>query len=243
MFYCKLKMYSWKLKMIHWQLKTMENELRSTRPYLVPLLATTCLYQGAHLKSKDGLLQTEDILFKTKDSVLKTEDNGKWPQDNQTQLIPLLATRCLYWGGRGTSEHRSARHTFVPVLATRCLYWGCTSDLRSTVHILVPGGISDHRLAWPKGWPNVKLTWHSTTLGHQMPLLGVQLSSGQPDITLYQSWPLDSSLGGGGTSELRWTGHNLAPLLATRCLNGDRGYIWPKVSLTQRMTECQADLT
>ena len=26
------------------------------------------------------------------------------------------------------------------------------------------------RSAWPKHWPNVKVTWHSTALGHQMPL-------------------------------------------------------------------------
>ena len=73
-------------------------------------------------------------------------------------------------------------------------------------------------------------------------------------------------LGGGGTSELRSTGPNRVPLLpldaSTRqCiwahvnwtqlsttlghkmpLPGGMGYIWPEVSLTQRLTKCQADL-
>ena len=34
---------------------------------------------------------------------------------------------------------------------------------------------SDWMSAWPKGSPNVKVTWCSTALGHQMPLLGVGL--------------------------------------------------------------------
>ena len=57
----------------------------------------------------------------------------------------------------------------------------------------LPGGTSDQRSAWPKGWQNVKVTWYSTALGCQMPLPG-------------------------GTSELRLTGPNAVPLLATRCL-------------------------
>ena len=41
---CKLKTYSWQLKTIYWQLQKMANELWSTGPYWVPLLATRCLY-------------------------------------------------------------------------------------------------------------------------------------------------------------------------------------------------------
>ena len=40
--------------------------------------------------------------------------------------------------------------------------------------------------------------------------------------------------------ELRSMGPKLVPLLGTR--SSTRGYIWPKVSLTQRLTKCQADL-
>ena len=50
----------------------------------------------------------------------------------------------------------------ILLFATRCLYWG----------------MSHWRSAWPKGWPNVKMTWCSTILGHQMPLLGVYLTEG-----------------------------------------------------------------
>ena len=32
---------------------------------------------GVHLKTTDGLLQTEDVLLKTIDGLLKTEDNRK----------------------------------------------------------------------------------------------------------------------------------------------------------------------
>ena len=63
------------------------------------------------------------------------------------------------------------------------------------------GGTSNQRSVWPKGWPNIKLTWCSTTLGHEMYLPG-------------------------GTSELRSTGPNLIPLLTMRCLYW--GYMWLK---------------
>ena len=33
--------------------------------------------RGVHLKTKDGLLQTEDVYLETKDDLLTTEDNGK----------------------------------------------------------------------------------------------------------------------------------------------------------------------
>ena len=48
-------------------------------------------------------------------------------RSNRPNLVPVLATRCLYW--RGTFELRSTGPNLVPVLATRCLYWGYTSDL------------------------------------------------------------------------------------------------------------------
>ena len=44
--YCKLKTYSWKLKRVYWKLQTIENEIRSTGPNLLPLVATKCLYPG-----------------------------------------------------------------------------------------------------------------------------------------------------------------------------------------------------
>ena len=51
--------------------------------------------------------------------------------------------------------------------------------------------MSDRMSAWPKGSSNVKLTWHSTALGHQMLLLGVCLTECQPDPKAHQMsrWP------------------------------------------------------
>ena len=75
------------------------SELCSTRPNLIPLLATRCLYQGrVHLKTKESLLQTEDVLFTTKDGLLKTEDKRNELRSSGPKLLPLLAIRCLYWG-------------------------------------------------------------------------------------------------------------------------------------------------
>ena len=58
---------------------------------------------------------------------------------------------------------------------TRCFYWG----------------MSDWMSAWPKGLPNVKMTWCSTALGHQMPLLGLGLKPSKWQET-YAAVPLAS---------------------------------------------------
>ena len=121
------------------------SELRSTRPNLVLLLATRCLYQGVHLRSGQ----------------LDPSQYHSWPLDAST---------------RGVSELRSTRPNLVPLSATRCLYWGyiwpkvrvtkCQADLM-WYH------------SWPldastRGYilPQVNWTQLSTTLGHEMPLLG-----------------------------------------------------------------------
>ena len=152
-------MYSWKLKMVYWNLRQQKmtlhqldptsyhswpldasvggtSDLRSTGHNLVPLLATRCLYWGVHLTK--GQPDPKD------------DQMPSWPD-----VVLLLGIRCLYLGS--TSELRSTGHNLVPLLATRCLYqgWVCMSDQRS---------------AWSKGRPNVKLTWCSNMFGHQMPL-------------------------------------------------------------------------
>ena len=73
------------------------SELRSTRPKLVPFLATRCLYWG-YIWLKVSLTQS-------------------WPY-----AVPLLANRCLLHGG--ISELRSTKPKLVPFLATRCFYQG-----------------------------------------------------------------------------------------------------------------------
>ena len=107
------------------------------------------------------------------DGLLNTADNRTWALVNGPKLVPLLATRCLYV--RGMSELRSTGPNIVLVLATRCLYWweyiwaqvNWTSISTWLGHqMLLPGGMSDWWSAPLKGWPNVKLTWHSTALEH-----------------------------------------------------------------------------
>ena len=119
-------------------------------------------------------------------------------QSTSPDVVPLLPTRCLNLGGgvhltEGQPEPKADQMSSWPdvvlLLATRCLYCGGTSDWRSAW----PKDWPTVKLTWPKGWPNVMLTWCSTSLAHEMPLLG--------------------------------------------------GYIWLKVSLTKRLTKCQADLT
>ena len=82
MAYCKLKMYSWKLKTVYWKLMTIANELRSTRPNLVPLLATRCLYQWGIWKLK--MIYWNFTYSWQLKMVLKTADNRKWAEVNWT---------------------------------------------------------------------------------------------------------------------------------------------------------------
>ena len=151
MVYCKVKMSSWELKMAYWQLKTIENELRSTRPNLIPLFATRCLYRGTSKLRSTGpnlvlCLGTRCLYWGCPYELRSTRPN----------FIPLLATRCLYqeWGIHLSSsqldttlyhswpldasigvyltkgqpdpkaEQMSSWLDIVPLLATRCLYQG-----------------------------------------------------------------------------------------------------------------------
>ena len=84
--------YIWKMKTVSCKvllktqdglLQTIEHELRSTRPKIVPLLATRCLSLGAlrggvHLTKQQPDPQADDMSF--------------W-----LAVVPLLTTRCLYW--------------------------------------------------------------------------------------------------------------------------------------------------
>ena len=126
-------MSSWKLKMVYWKPKTIVNELRSTRPNFVPLLATRCLSWGVCLTKG----QPDP----------KGDQMSSWPD-----VVPLLVTRCLCLG---TSEFRSTWPNLVPLLATRCLYWWYIwAQVNQT---LVP--LLDTRcLCWGYVWSKVSLT-------------------------------------------------------------------------------------
>ena len=78
------------------------SELRSTRPNWVLLLATRCLYHGEEvayiwkLKMVYCKLQTYSWKLKTVYSNLKTIENEL--RSTGPNLVPLLATGCLYQG-------------------------------------------------------------------------------------------------------------------------------------------------
>ena len=64
----------------------------------------------------------------------------------------------------------------VPVQATRCLFWGYIW-LNVWARMSVFVSIELLKMSrWPYIWLYVKLTWCSTSLGHQMPILGVCLT-------------------------------------------------------------------
>ena len=120
-----------------------------------------------------------------------SNQRSAWPKGWQNVKLAWCSTTLgvqMSLSG-GMSELTSTGHKLVPLIASRCCYHGGTSYLRS---------------AWPKGWPNVKLTWCGISLGHQMPLPG-------------------------GMSELRSTGPKLVALLAMRYLYW--GYIWLKYKM------------
>ena len=158
-------------------------------------------------------------------------------------------------------------------------YHRCSIDKYRNVVCLYGGGryvwaqihqseLTTRRSAWPKCWLNVKLTWCSISLGHQMPLLRgrgyvwpeIRLSlqwEGQPDPNADQMsrWPdvvvlLATRCLYSGMSELRSIWHKFVLLLSTRSLyqgvhlSSDQSdpVNHMQVSLTQKLTKCQADL-
>ena len=108
----------------------------------------------------------------------KANQMSSWPE-----VIPLLATRWLYWSvylTKGQPETKADQMSswtkVVPLLATKCLYWGVClingqpdSKIWEKIQLtwsLIYGGTSGQWSTWHKGWPNVKLTWSNTTLGY-----------------------------------------------------------------------------
>ena len=168
------------------------SHLRSTRPKFVSLLATRCHYWGY-----------------------------VWTQSNGPKWVPLLVIRCHYWVVHLSSgqPHPTEYQSWPPVASTGRYIWPqvsltqrltkCQADLKEDhsrpLDTSTRGYVSSQ----------VNQTQLFTTHGHQMPLLGVCLSSGQSHPTEYQSWLLDA-----------FTGR----------------YIWPQVSLIQWLTKCQAEL-
>ena len=114
-----------------------------------------------------------------------SDQMSSWPD-----ILPLLATKCLYQGYIWPKVGLTQRMTKCQLDLTYYHSWPLNASTRGT---------SDQKSVWPKGWPNVNLTWHITNLGHQMPLLWVHLTKGQPYPEIWQkvsTWPKASSMGG-----------------------------------------------
>ena len=126
------------------------------------------------------------------------------PKDDQMSrwldIALFLTTRWLYWRLHLTEcqpdpldEQMSRLPDLVPFLAMICLYQGLclteyqpdtSNDQISEWPDVVPflatrcssGSTSDQISAWFKGWTNIKMTWHSTILVLQLPVLGAHLT-------------------------------------------------------------------
>ena len=97
-----------------------------------------------------------------------------WNEQNiwtHNSLVPVIATRWLYWGyiwlnaslTQRVTEYQDGWPDIVLLLVTRCLYWGVhlnciclTLNVKQTLYLTV----------------HVRLTWCSTSPGHQMPVPG-----------------------------------------------------------------------
>ena len=185
-------------------------------------------------------------------------------RSTRSNLVPLLATRCLYQGvylTKGQSglkaDQMSSWPDIVPFLATRYLYQGGTSELRSTRPNLVPllatrclyqkvhltKGQSDPKADQMSSWPDVVpilaticLYWGDMS---ELRSTGPNLVQLLATRCLYQGEHLTKGKPGPKADQMSsWP--DIVPFLATRCLY--QGYIWQKVILAQRLTKCQADL-
>ena len=135
---------------------TQRMTIMSKKPDVVPFLATRCLYQGVCLTE----CQPEP----------KDKQMSRWPD-----VVPFLATRCLYQGVCLTdsqSDPKANQMSRWPdiVLSSGqldlCQYHSWPPDA-STRGVHLTECQPD-----PKDDQNVKITWCSTILGHQMPLPG-----------------------------------------------------------------------
>ena len=245
--------YIWKMKTVYCKvlvktqdglLLTIEYELRSMRPKLVPFLPTRCCYlqgiEGAYWGDGCGRIHlTKHHTDPQADHMLC------WPA-----AVPLLTTRCLYWG-LGVSIREANRVCRgiggLHMKNEDCLLQSTCENSRWSV--------ADNRT-----WAQVNGTQVHTTLGHRMPLprgyvwlevsLTQRLTKCQDYLTSYWAqvnWTYVSTILGHqmplweDTSDQMSRWPEVVLLLATRCLFW--GYIWLNVSQTQRMTKCQHDLT
>ena len=168
-------------------LQTIEHELRSTRPKLVPLLATSWLSWGACGDGVDLTKQQPDP---------QPDDMWYWPR-----VVPLLTTRSLYWGG-GIWADRGYRWCQGGLGVTYEKWRQCIADNRTWVQvnqtsvsttlghqIPLPGGIKEHVGVMGEGyiWQNISLTHRLMTGWASGGLTEVVGVSGGIGVT-YEIW-------------------------------------------------------
>ena len=148
--------------MVYWKLKTIQNDLKSTRPNAVLLLATRCLY-GGHISAQVHQIQFSTtlgysmLLWGLGVGYISAQVN--WIQQSVTlgHKMPLPG---------GTSELRSTRPNLVPLWATRCIYQGGTQSsgqldtteyqsLTTTGGVCLTKGQSDPRADQMSSWLDV----------------------------------------------------------------------------------------
>ena len=174
-----------------------------------------------------------------------------WPNVKMTwyctlfeHQMPLLGVHLNEYQPKPKDDQMSRWLDIALFLTTRWLYW--------RLHL------TECQLD-PKGWTNVKMTWFSTILGHDMPLSRVMfdwISAWHMPMTKYRmtwcsyhSWPPWMPLLGVHLTKYqldlkddqmsRWP--DIVPFLSSSCLYW--GHIWLNVRLTQRMNKCQDELT
>ena len=200
--YCKVL-----LKTQDGLLQTTEHELRSMRPKLIPLLSTNCLCLGA-LKGHMGWWVWQCMTKHHPDP--QADDMWWWPA-----VVPLLTTRCLYWGWAVRGAYRGVGGIGGYIWKMKTVYCKVLmkaqdSLLQTIKHELRSMGPRSYH-SWPldastEGMSESQPDPKANQMSRWSDII---LSSGQLDLCQYHCWPPDAST---------------------------RGYIWLNVSVTQRMT-------
>ena len=127
------------------------------------------------------------VLLKSQDSILQTIEYGfRW---TRPQLVPLLATRCIFLGGTDPQAYDMSCWPAVQLLITRCLYltlghqgayrecWGVRGYWG--LHMKYKDGLlqsplenSRRSIGDNRTWAEINWTKVSTILGHQIALPG-----------------------------------------------------------------------
>ena len=178
------------------------SDQRPAWPEVVPNLAMRCLYGGegwGHLGA-GGTSDQRSGLPKVVPHLAMSL--WGWGKGWGVGILGAGGFRGI-WSRGGTSDKESTCPKVVPHLALRCLYEGGerggvlgfweqgalggfgAGEVHLTKSQPVQSSTKPHHkmpLLVEYVWPKVCLTWSISKLGHEMSLLGVHLTEGQPDM-------------------------------------------------------------